>query len=76
MLQEESGNRMRMYKCDRCGKLMSVSWWESNNFIRNPTRGVYRFGKKRHLCPSCVDSFYKWITAGNINKEGPDETKA
>lgn len=43
---------MRMYRCDRCGELVSSSY---KGFIRKPYRGVYRFGKKAHLCPDCAE---------------------
>ena len=37
---------MRMYRCDRCGELVSAS---CKSFIRKPYRGVYRFGKNLAL---------------------------
>lgn len=49
---------MRMYRCDRCGELVSASY---KSFVRKPSRGVYRFGKKRHLCHGCSDDFRRWI---------------
>ena len=51
---------MRMYRCDRCGELVSIRCWDSN-FIRKPSRGVYRFGKKRHLCSDCAEDFRRWM---------------
>ena len=39
---------MRMYRCDRCGELVSSSY---KGFIRKPYRGVYRFGKRRIFAP-------------------------
>ena len=30
-------------------------------FIRKPSRGVYRFGKKQHLCPDCADDLRRWL---------------
>lgn len=49
---------MRMYKCDRCGELVTASY---KSFIRKPYRGVYRFGKKAHLCPDCAEDLRKWM---------------
>lgn len=49
---------MRMYRCDRCGELVSSS---CRSFIRKPYRGVYRFGKKAHLCPDCAEDLRKWM---------------
>lgn len=50
---------MRMYRCDRCGGLVSASY---KGYIRKPSRGVYRFGKKGHLCPDCAEDLRKWMT--------------
>lgn len=47
---------MRAYKCDRCGAFAT-----RNIFVRKPSRFVYRFGKKNHLCSKCVASFDKWL---------------
>ena len=49
---------MRMYRCDRCGELVTSS---CRSFIRKPSRGVYRFGKKQHLCPDCADDLRRWL---------------
>lgn len=49
---------MRMYRCDRCGGMVSASY---KSFIRKPSRGVYRFGKKGHLCPDCADDLRRWL---------------
>lgn len=49
---------MRMYRRDRCGELVSASY---KGFVRKPSRGVHRFGKKRHLCHDCSDDFRRWI---------------
>lgn len=49
---------MRMYRCDRCGELVTASY---KSFIRKPYRGVYRFGKKAHLCPDCAEDLRKWM---------------
>lgn len=51
---------MRMYRCDRCGELVTSS---CRSFIRKPSRGVYRFGKKQHLCPDCADDLRRWLKA-------------
>ena len=52
---------MRVYKCDRCGAYVSTT--AKDFFVRKPTRGVYRFGKKMHLCDDCRRSFTKWLQA-------------
>lgn len=51
---------MRVYKCDRCGKFISRGMRDF--FIRKPSRGVYRLGKKMHLCGDCEKSFCRWLT--------------
>lgn len=49
---------MRMYKCDRCGKLVKQG---SMRWFSHPYRGIYRFAKKGHLCSDCEASFRKWF---------------
>lgn len=49
---------MRMYKCDRCGKLVKQ---DSLGWLSFPYRGVYRFGKKGHVCSECESSFREWF---------------
>ncbi len=51
---------MRVYECDRCGKY--IPELREPRYFRKPTRGVYRFGKKRHLCHECAQSFDVWLT--------------
>lgn len=29
--------------------------------MRKPSKGVYRLGKKIHLCTECADSFRHWM---------------
>ena len=50
---------MRVYKCDRCGKYISLS--ARDFFVRDPTRWVYKLSKKLHLCSDCENSFRKWF---------------
>lgn len=50
---------MRMYKCDRCGNLVSKSNLKA---LSKPT--VFRFGKKKHLCKRCTSSFFEWFEQG------------
>lgn len=52
---------MRVYRCDRCGEYVESSMIDF--FVRKPTRGVYRFGKKMHLCDDCQRSFRKCFQA-------------
>lgn len=56
---------MRMYKCDRCGAYVPASF---KDYLRKPSRGVYRFGKKRHLCPDCSQSFDEWRRSGEAER--------
>ena len=45
---------MRVYKCDRCGKFVSLKM--RDYFLRNPTP-LYRLGHKMHLCGDCARSY-------------------
>lgn len=51
---------MRVYVCDRCGRLITSD--ARDFFVRKPSRGIYRFGKKMHLCGECAESFRRWLT--------------
>lgn len=55
---------MRVYKCDRCGKYVSLGTRE--RFLRNPIP-LWRFGRKKHLCDDCVRSFRRWFTDPKAN---------
>ena len=66
---------MRIYRCDRCGKYISKDMRDF--FVRKPARRVYRFGRKKHLCEACADSFDQWLRhpemdAGNDKQEDPE----
>lgn len=50
---------MRVYKCDRCGKYVSLN--ARDFFLRKPTRGIYKLSKKIHLCRDCAKSFRRWF---------------
>lgn len=50
---------MRVYKCDRCGKYVTLGMIE--RFLRNPSP-LWRFGRKKHLCDDCERSFRQWFT--------------
>lgn len=55
---------MRMYKCDRCGKIVS------NSCINNLSKPrIFRLGKKLHVCQECVRSFRKWLEEGRVNTD-------
>lgn len=57
---------MRMYKCDRCGRIVEGG---IRAFVRKPARaGVWRLSKKTHICRDCRDSFDAWM--GNGPEEG------
>ena len=49
---------MRQMRRAGDGKLVTASY---KSFIRKPYRGVYRFGKKAHLCPDCAEDLRKWM---------------
>lgn len=49
---------MRVYKCDRCGKYVSIK--AKYFFVRKPTH-LYRIGSKKHLCDDCAKSFRRWF---------------
>lgn len=53
---------MRMYKCDRCGKLVSKS---GINNLSKPR--IFHLGKKLHVCQECTRSFRKWFEEGMVN---------
>ena len=55
---------MRMYKCDRCGKLVSKS---CINNLSKPR--IFRLGKKLHVCKKCAMSFRKWFEEGRVNTD-------
>ena len=50
---------MRVYRCDRCGKFVSLKM--RDYFLRNPTP-LWRFGRKIHLCGDCARSFCRWFS--------------
>lgn len=54
-----------MYKCDRCGKLVSKS---GINNLSKPR--IFRVGKKMHVCRECARSFRKWFEEGRMNGDG------
>lgn len=59
---------MRVYKCDRCGKYVSVG----GLFELTPPRlRIYRFRIKKHLCGDCADSFRRWFS----NPEAKEESE-
>lgn len=61
---------MRVYKCDRCGKLVEQDFLRQLSF---PYRGIYRFGKKNHLCYECERSFRKWFYDAELTQEEETE---
>lgn len=63
-------NLARVYRCDRCGKYISPS--VKDFFVRKPTKGVYRFGKKAHLCGKCKESFCQWFFEPKVKVENDD----
>ena len=63
---------MRVYKCDRCWKYVSLS--ERDLFLRKPTP-LWRLGRKMHLCDDCAKSFREWFNFPD-EKEGNDDSEA
>lgn len=55
---------MRMYKCDRCGKLVGKS---SIGKLSKPS--IFRLGKKLHICAECRHSFREWLEEGRMNQD-------
>lgn len=53
---------MRMYKCDRCGRIVEGG---TRAFVRKPARAVvWHLSKKTHVCRDCRDSFDAWMANG------------
>ena len=50
---------MRVYKCDRCGKFVTLK--ARDFFLREPTQ-LDRLGRKMHLCDDCAKSFRRWFS--------------
>ena len=64
---------MRVYKCDRCGKLVEQDLLRQLTF---PYRGIFRFGKKGHLCYECERSFRTWFYDAKLTQGGEAEEDA
>lgn len=63
---------MKVYECDRCGRYVEQRALE---LLRMPYRGIWRIGRRGHLCPECVESFKEWFAAGgNYRKEAVEVT--
>lgn len=60
---------MRVYKCDRCGKYVSLGM--RGRFLRKPTP-IWRIGRKTHLCDNCANSFRRWFSDPKAKEEGDD----
>lgn len=42
--------------------------------LRMPYRGIWRIGRRGHLCPECAESFGRWwAAAGSTRSEGVAE---
>lgn len=62
---------MKVYKCDRCGVYVEQRALE---LLRMPYRGIWRIGRRGHLCPECAESFGRWwAAAGSTRSEGAAE---
>lgn len=63
---------MKVYKCDRCGRYVEQRALE---LLRMPYRGIWRIGRRGHLCPECAGSFREWFAAGgNYRREAVEVT--
>ena len=60
---------MRVYKCDRCGKYVSMGMRE--RFLRKPTP-LWRLGRKMHICDNCAKSFREWFNNPETKEESDD----
>lgn len=49
---------MRVYKCDRCGKFVSLDGLYK---VAKPRLMICSFGRKMHLCRECAKSFREWF---------------
>lgn len=56
---------MRVYKCDRCGKYVTLSLFE----LTPPHLRIYRFVIKKHLCCECAKSFREWFNNPETKEE-------
>lgn len=57
---------MRVYKCDRCWKYVSIGI--RDYFVRKPTP-LYRIGRKMHICDDCAKSFREWFYEPKAKEE-------
>ncbi len=56
----------KLYKCDRCGDYV-----ESTCKLSTPS--VFRFGRKKHLCAECEQSFLRWFWTGKEERKAREE---
>ena len=49
---------MRVYKCDRCGKYVTLGYIYE---LRQPRRSMYGYTIKKHICIDCAKSFREWF---------------
>lgn len=58
---------MKVYECDRCGAYVEQRALE---LLRMPYRGIWRIGRRGHLCPECIRGLRTWFAAGEKQKGG------
>lgn len=58
---------MKVYECDRCGRYVEQ---RAPELLRMPYRGIWRIGRRGHLCPACIRSLHGWFEAGGKQKGG------
>ena len=62
---------MKVYECDRCGAYVEQRALE---LLRMPYRGIWRIGRRGHLCPECAEGFRRWwAAAGGTRSDGAVE---
>lgn len=57
---------MKVYKCDRCGAYVEQRALE---LLRMPYRGIWRIGRRGHLCPECAEGFGRWWVTGKRTRD-------
>lgn len=57
---------MKVYECDRCGAYVEQRALE---LLRMPYRGIWRIGRRGHLCPECAEGFGRWWVAGKRTRD-------
>lgn len=54
-------HEMRIYECDRCGAYVKADY---KALLGRPYRGIWRMGRRMHLCEECKKDFDSWLYDG------------